>query len=346
MAHVAQWKMDRVEELSRALSERPVVGIVDIHGIPAKQINRMRARLRGSVDIHVTKRTLISLALDRSKDERPGIDGLQDTLTGQVGLVLTDENPFKLFRMMEMTKTPSPAKGGELAPNDIVIKAGDTSFKPGPVVREFQRVGIPAAIERGKVVVKKDTVLVREGEPIPKELATVLPRLDIFPIELGLDLKAVYEDGTVYRPEVLDVDMTALMGQVASGAAAAFNLAVNARYFNETTIKPLLAKGSAYALNLAVEAVIMTPDTVEPILARAAARAMALASHVPDALDEEAKAAIAGAAAAAPAPKGTEDEASKHGDEEKDEKKDERKDEEEEKVSEEDAAAGLSALFG
>ncbi|NIP34765.1 MAG: 50S ribosomal protein L10, partial [Thermoplasmata archaeon] len=95
-----------------------------------------------------------------------------------------------LYKMMERTKTPSPAKGGELAPNDIVIKAGDTNFKPGPVVREFQKVGIPAAIERGKVVVKKDAVLVKEGEPIPKDLATVLPRLDILPLELGLDLKA------------------------------------------------------------------------------------------------------------------------------------------------------------
>jgi large subunit ribosomal protein L10 len=348
MAHVAQWKMDRVEELSQALTGRPVIGIVDIHGIPAKQINKMRARLRGRVDLHVTKRTLISLALAKAGEERPGIDELQDTLTGQVGLVLTDENPFKLFQMMERTKTPSPAKGGELAPNDITIKAGDTSFKPGPVVREFQKVGIPAAIERGKVVVKKDTVLVKEGEPIPKDLASVLPRLDILPLMLGLDLKAVYEDGTVYRPEVLDVDLDGLMGQVAHAAAAAFNLAVNSRYFNETTIQPLLAKGSAYALSLAVEAAIMTPDTVEPILARAAVRAMALASHVPDALDEEAKAAIAGAAAAAPVveeaeEKATKDEGEKKGDE-KDEKKDE--EEEEEKVSEDTAAAGLSSLFG
>jgi large subunit ribosomal protein L10 len=334
--------MDRVEEISKALTGRSVIGIVDIHGIPAKQINKMRARLRGRVDLHVTKRTLISLALERAGEERPGIDELQDTLSGQVGLVLTDENPFKLFQMMERTKTPSPAKGGELAPNDITVKAGDTSFKPGPVVREFQKVGIPAAIERGKVVVKKDTVLVKEGEPIPKDLASVLPRLDILPLMLGLDLKAVYEDGTVYRPEVLDVDLDGLMGQVAHGAAAAFNLAVNSRYFNETTIQPLLAKGSAYAMSLAVEANIMTPDTVEPILARAAARAMALASHVPDALDEETRAAIAGAAAEPPAVEGAEEEAP----EGKEDKKDEKKDEEEEKVSEEDAAAGLSALFG
>ena len=30
---------------------------------------------------------------------------------------------------------------------DIEVKAGETSFKPGPIVGEFQQAGIPAAIE-------------------------------------------------------------------------------------------------------------------------------------------------------------------------------------------------------
>ena len=339
MTDVAQWKIDKVEELTNLLAEAPVVGVVDIHGIPAKQFSKMRARLRGTVGLHVTKVTLIHRAIDKAAESRPGLENLKENITGQVGLVTTQENPFKLFKMMERTKTPSPAKGGELAPSDIVIKAGDTSFKPGPVVREFQKVGIPAAIERGKVVVKKDAVLVKEGEPIPKDLAGVLPRLDILPLELGLDLRAAFEDGMVYQPETLDVDVDAIVGQIAAGAAAAFNLAVNAQVFNDVTIQPLLAKGHSYGLNLAVEAGIMTDETVRPILARAHGRMLALASRVPDALDDGLKEAV-GAAAAAPAPsEAPPGEDATAGD-------DDKKDEEEEKVSEEDAAAGLSALFG
>jgi large subunit ribosomal protein L10 len=342
MAHVSQWKMDRVEEITNVISSNPVVGIVDIHGIPAKQINKMRARLRGKVELMVAKRTLITLALDKVNEERPGIIDLKEGVSGQVGLVVTDENPFKLFRLMERTKTASPAKGGEEAPNDIIVKAGDTSFKPGPVIREFQKVGIPAAIERGKVVIKKDAVLVKAGETIPKDLATVLPKLDILPLMLGLDLQAAFEEGMVYRPDVLDVDVEGILGQLATGAAAAFNLAVNSRFFNASTIQPLLAKGSSYAFNLAIEAGILTPETTEPILARAHGRALALASQIPDALDDELREMLAGAATAAPAAPAepSEEDAAAGGDE------DEKKDEEEEKVSEEDAAAGLSALFG
>jgi large subunit ribosomal protein L10 len=339
MAHVAQWKVDRVNKLTESIATSPVIGIVEIHGIPAKQFAKMRARLRGSVTLYVTKVTLIHRAIDQVAEDRPGLDGLKELASGQVGLVTTKENPFKLYKMMERTKTASPAKGGEMAPNDIVIKAGETGFKPGPIVRDFQKVGIPAAIERGKVVIKKKAVLVKEGEPIPKDLAKILPRLDILPLMLGLDLKAAFEDGMIYQPDVLDVDTDAIIGQVAAGAAAAFNLAVNASVFNDVTIKPLLAKGHTYGLNLAVEAGIMTSETVEPILARAHGRMLALASQIPDGLDDELRDALGAAAAAAPveAPAADAEQA------DDDEKKE---DEEEEKVSEEDAAAGLSSLFG
>ena len=346
MAHVAQWKMDRVEELVTAMTERPVIGIVNIEGIPAKQLQKMRTRLRGKVDLLVTKRTLICLALEEIGQSRPGLIDLKGSVEGQVGLVLTDENPFKLFKLMEATKTASPAKGGEEAPEDIVIKAGDTSFRPGPVIREFQKVGIPAAIERGKVVIKRRAVLVKAGEIISKDLATVLPRLDILPLMLGLDLMAVYEEGTIYQSDVLNVDTDALLGQVASGAAAAFNLAVFAKVFNEASIRSLLSQGKTFAFNLAVEAAVMTPETAAPILAKAQAEAMALASQIPDGLDDELRDMLAGAASAAHAAPAEGATPSKDEDEGKDDEEDEKKDKEEEAVSADDAAAGLSALFG
>ncbi|NIP36772.1 MAG: 50S ribosomal protein L10, partial [Thermoplasmata archaeon] len=112
MTDVAPWKVEKVEELTIAIAESPVVGIVNIHGIPAKQFSKMRARLRGTVGLHVSKVTLIHRAIDKASESRPGLEGLKEVITGQVGVVTTQENPFKLYKMMERTKTPSPAKGG------------------------------------------------------------------------------------------------------------------------------------------------------------------------------------------------------------------------------------------
>ena len=47
--------------------------------------------------------------------------------------------------------TPAPAKEGQLAPFDIVVPKGPTPFGPGPIIGELQKIGLPAAIEAGKI---------------------------------------------------------------------------------------------------------------------------------------------------------------------------------------------------
>ncbi len=290
MVDAAQWKLDRVQEIKDAITSHRVVGIVGIHGIPAKQMSRMRTTLRGNVTVMVTKRTILRRALDQSAEAVPGIEGLKEEVEGQVGLVLTEENPFRLYRLMEATKTRTPAKGGEIATENIVVKVGETKYKPGPIIREFQNVGIPAAIERGKVVIKKTATLVRTGEVIPKDLATVLPRLDILPLMVGLDLKAAFEDGIMYRPDVLDVDVGAMLGRLAQGAQVAFNLAMDVGYPTPATVRPMLALAHGRALSLAIGAGVVAPETIQVLLAKGQAHALSLASLVPEAPAEEPKA--------------------------------------------------------
>src|SRR5439155_984135 len=89
------------------------------------------------------------------------------TIEGQTAVVTADINPFRLFKELEATKTRAPARGGEIAPEDLWVRAGETPFKPGPVVGELQKAGVPAAIERGKVVIRQDKLMVRAGQRIP-----------------------------------------------------------------------------------------------------------------------------------------------------------------------------------
>src|SRR5207245_2425322 len=84
-----------------------------------------------------------------------------ETIEGQTAVVTADIDPFRLFKELEATKSRAPARGGEVAPEDLWVRAGETPFKPGPVVGELQKAGIPAAIERGKVVIRQDKLLVK-----------------------------------------------------------------------------------------------------------------------------------------------------------------------------------------
>ncbi len=330
MAHVAAWKKDAVKDLASRIAKSKVVGIIDVHGVPAPAFQTMRTNLRKNAEITMLKNTLLKIALKEASKQRKGLEKLVDAVNGQCAVVTSNLNPFKLYRQLDATKTKMPAKGGEISPDDIEIKAGETPFKPGPVVGELQKAGLPAAIEQGKVVIKKDKVLVKKGEKIPREVALVLSKLEIYPLTVGLDLHAAFEEGMVYKKDVLAVDETVILNQVRQAASGAMNLAVFIAYPTKLSIRPLLASAHMKALNLAVNAEIATPETIKIMLAKANAQMLALAARVPGAVDEDLKKALEGA------PKPPEDK----GDEGKKEEK------KEEKVSESEAAAGLSALFG
>jgi large subunit ribosomal protein L10 len=329
MAHVASWKKAKVKELADVMVKNPVVAIVDIHGIPSPQMQDMRHGLRKYAAVMMTRNNLLLIAIDEAAKERPGLEKLKSLVAGQCAIIATPMNPFKLYQQMEATKSAAPAKPGDIAPEDIVVKEGETPFKPGPIVGELQKAGIPAAIEGGKIVIRKEKVLVEKGHKVSEELAKILPKLEILPMTVGMDLRGAFEDGILYEKAVLDIPENYYPMMLATAARNATALGVSIVYPTKQTIGPLMGKAYREASALGVKAAIPTKDTIGPLLAKARAEMLAIASKVPGLEDDRLKQQLS--AAAAPAPQ---------------EKKVEKKEEEKKpEVSEDEAAAGLSSLF-
>ena len=336
MAHVAPWKKKKIEELTKLIQENSIVGILAVDGVPAPQIQSMRRSLRSHSPFIVCKNNLLKLALKQAASEKENLGALEEILgQTQNALIVSSGNPFKLYNTLKKTESMAPAKGGEIAFEDIVVKGGETPFKPGPIVGDLQKVGIPAAISGGKVIIKKNKVVVKKGESISREVAGALTRLEIFPVKVGLRLKGAYEDGLIFGEDVLSVDPELYLNQLSYGAASAFNLAVNISYTTPLTIRPLLSKAHSEAFNMAFNTGVFTDATMELFVSRAHAQMLSLSSRLSGGLDEELQGMVQNRP---PPPTG--------GGDEKKEDKAEESPEEEEAVSEEDAAAGLGALFG
>lgn len=278
MAHVAEWKHGETQTLVNLLTTHKIIGIIDISGIPAPQLQKIRGNIRKKAVIRSAKNTLIVRALDEADTKVKGLATLKEAVSGQAAIIASDSNPFSLFKDIKSTRTKAPAKGGETAQTDIEIKAGETPFKPGPIVGELQKAGIPAAIQEGKVIIKSDKVLVKAGEKIPKDMAQMLTRLEIYPIELGLNVHAIYEAGNVFKPEVLDIDMEQFMGRIQKAHWNALGLALETAWTSKDTINPLLQKAYRQAYTLAMEQSIYTKETIGPLMAKAQAEMMALSS--------------------------------------------------------------------
>jgi large subunit ribosomal protein L10 len=296
---IPQWKQEEVDDIVDFLETYDSIGVVDVAGIPSRQLQDMRRELHGTAALRVSRNTLIVRALEAVGG---GLENLGEFVEGQVGLIGTNDNPFGLYGQLEASKTPAPINAGEVAPNEIVIPEGDTGVDPGPFVGDLQAVGANARIEGGSIKVVEDSTVLSAGEEVSSDLANVLGELGIEPKEVGLDLRGVSSDGVAFSPEELDIDVDDYRADVESAAAAARNLSVNAGYPTAQTAPSMLSKAAGEAKSVGLSAAVESPDLADDLVAKADAQVRALAATVDDeeALPEELQGVEAPAAPAEP----------------------------------------------
>ena len=344
-AHVPQWKIDEIESIKQLVSRYSVVGVAGIRDIPAKQLQEMRRNMKDVVKIRIYRNNLIHRALDESGSD---LSPIGSSVGDQTALIFTDLNPFKLFNLLKSSKTEAPIRAGAIAPADITVEGGPTSFAPGPIVGDLQNAGIPARIDKGKVVIRETKVVAHEGEAVSRALSEMLTRLEIYPMTVGFDLRSVYDNGTILEADALDIDEAKYASDIATATTGAFNLAIAIAYPTPVTIPTLLAKAASDARNLGVNSAIPAPAIIDLLLSKAQSSAMALAVSItdPEALGESLQGLLmVGAEAAAGAGEEAE-EAVSATEAETEEAAPEEKGEGEGEEKEEEAAEGLGLLFG
>jgi len=283
---IPQWKREETDELVAFLERYESVGVVDITGIPSRQLQDMRRELHGTAALRVSRNTLMERALVEVDE---GLEALTEFIEGQVGLIGTNDNPFGLYQQLEESKTPAPISAGEVAPNDIVIPEGDTGVDPGPFVGDLQQVGANARIEGGSIQVVEDSEVLSAGEEVSADLANVLGELGIEPKEVGLDLRGVVSDGVSFSPEELDIDVEEYVADLEAASSAARNLSINAEYPTAQTVPSMLAKASGEAKSVGLSAAVESPDLADDLVSKADAQVRSLAAAIDDdkALPEE-----------------------------------------------------------
>ena len=261
-------KIQAVKGLKSTVKEYPVVGILNMHKLPGRQLHEIRNKLREKARIVMTKKIIIEKVFSEA-----GLESLAGYITGEPALLFSSTNPFSLADIIVQSKSRASAKAGDMAPADIVVRAGPTSLPPGPVIGEFQRVKIPAFVDGDKIAIRQDTVVARQGDVIQKPLADILSKLGIEPIEIGLDLVAVWDRGTIYTKDILFIPKQEYIDRIKSAHSNAFNLSISIGYITKANIQFLLSKAHGEAKGFAIQAGIITNETVKPLLAKAHAQA-------------------------------------------------------------------------
>jgi large subunit ribosomal protein L10 len=272
-------KRKLIDEIIEILSSHKTIALADISDLRALQFQRLRKALRESVQIKVAKNSIIKKAIEELKVLK-GMDfsPLEDFLTGQLAVLASDLSPFEVYALLEENKVPAKAKPGDIAVKDIVIPAGNTGIPAGPALSLFKKFKVPVKVEEGAIYVTKDTVVVKAGEAIPSEIAELLGKLGIEPIEAGLKVKVAFCEGVVFKPENLKIDIEDYEKKIVDAFTRALSLAINAVFVTPESAPYIISRAVAEAMSLAINACYPTREVIGHIIAKAHAQAVTLRS--------------------------------------------------------------------
>jgi large subunit ribosomal protein L10 len=281
-------KAAQVEEIKKLLDEYNALGVANLQKVRAAQLQEMKKKLKDVANVRVLKNTLMKRALADYKN-KPDVGKLEPMLNGSNIYLFTNLSPFRLSLLLEKGRVKTAAKAGDMAAMDVIIPAGNTGLPPGPVISQLGAVGLPTRIEGGSVWINKDTMVAKKGDVIDVRLAGVLSKMNIKPVEVGLILKAVYEEGLILTAEQLHIDMDGFKKTLIEALSNALNLSLNAGYPTSETIPLLLQLAHRKAYSLALTAGIPTKETIGDMLRKAQAEASSLDAKLPKTEEKKAE---------------------------------------------------------
>ena len=281
-------KAAQVEEIRKLLDEYNALGVANLQKVRAAQLQEMKKKLKDVANVRVLKNTLMKRAISDYKN-KPDMGKLEPMLNGSNIFLFTNLSPFKLSLLLERGRVKTTAKAGDVAAMDVIVPAGNTGLPPGPVISQLGAVGLPTRIEGGSVYINKDTMVAKKGDVIDVRLAGVLSKMNIKPVEVGLLLKAVYEEGLILSDEQLHIDVDGFKRSLIEAISNALNLSLNAGYPTSETIPLLLQLAHRRAFSLALNAGILTKETIGDMLRKAHAEASSLDAKLPKTEEKKAE---------------------------------------------------------
>jgi len=149
-------------------------------------------------------------------------------------------------------KRGAPAKAGAIAPCDVKLPPQNSGMGPEKT-SFFQALQIPTKISRGTIEILNEVHLIKQGEKVGASEAALLGMLSITPFSYGLEVKQVYDNGTIYSPEVLDITTDMLLSRFQQGVAniASVSLAIN--YPTKASVPHSIINGFKNLLAVAAE---------------------------------------------------------------------------------------------
>jgi len=248
----ATWKKNYFVRIVKLFNEYPKLLIVGVDNVGSKQMQEIRHAMRGHAEILMGKNTMIRKAIRGHLGELPQLERLLPYIVSNIGFVFTKDDLGETRKKLLENRRGAPAKAGAIAPCDVKLPPQNTGMGPEKT-SFFQALQIPTKISRGTIEILNEVFLIKTGEKVGASEAALLNMLNIQPFSYGLVVQQVYDDGSIYTPEVLDMTMDELRSRFQQGVRNIAALSLGIGYPSAASVPHMIA--NAFKKLLAVAAV-------------------------------------------------------------------------------------------
>jgi len=284
------WKSNYFMKIEQLFEKYTRLFVVHADNVGSKQMQETRSALRGKAEILMGKNTMMRKAIRGQIAKNPNLEKLLPQIVGNIGFVFTSEDLTEIRDTLLSNKKEAPAKAGAIAPLDVFVPPGNTGQGPEKT-SFFQALAIPTKIAKGTIEILSEIHLIHKDDKVGASEAALLQMLKIRPFHYGLIINAVYDDGSIFSPAVLDITDDDIVKTFCSGISniAAVSLAIG--YPTTASVPHSIVNGFKNVAAVCLEADIDIPQiaTIKEYLADPSKFAAAVTAAAPEAATEEKK---------------------------------------------------------
>ncbi|KFB37344.1 hypothetical protein ZHAS_00004637 [Anopheles sinensis] len=287
----------RRDPKDQLLDEYPKCFIVGADNVGSRQMQTIRMSLRGTAIVLMGKNTMMRKAIRGHLENNQNLEKLLNHIKGNVGFVFTKGDLAEVRDKLTESKVRAPARAGAIAPLHVVIPAQNTGLGPEKT-SFFQALSIPTKISKGTIEIINDVPILKPGDKVGASEATLLNMLNISPFSYGLQIQQVYDSGSIFSPDILDIKPEDLRAKFQAGVANLAAVSLQIGYPTLASVPHSIANGFRNLLAIAAvtEVEFKEAETVKEFIkdpskfaAVSAAAAPAAAAAAPAAKVEEKK---------------------------------------------------------
>lgn len=208
--------------------------------------------LRNDATLLMGKNTMIRKAIRGYLEKNPGLEKLLPHIKSNIGFVFTDKDLSEVRDKILGNKVQAPARAGALAPCDVMIPAQNTGLGPEKT-SFFQALSIPTKISKGTIEILNEIHLIKKDDRVGASEATLLNMLNISPFTYGLAIRQVYDSGTVFDPEILDITPEDLRVKFLEGVRNVAAVSLSIGYPTLASVPHSIVNGLKNLIAVAVE---------------------------------------------------------------------------------------------